>query len=144
MIHDDTPSLCFVNCALSIKNCELIRKNREINVNLGAAGVAGATYFMFCHIYARERNSRSANRQDGVPTIAHVCPHDYNENMTGTSPLSTSEHGECVWLLKDVKREIERVKFESNVKLNIRQLVNAIILAFIKEHNDELKNIRSG
>ena len=32
----------------------------------------------------------------------------------------------------------------SNVKLNIRQLVNAIILAFIKEHSDELKNIRSG
>jgi len=44
----------------------------------------------------------------------------------------------------DVKREIERVKFESNVKLNIRQLVNAIILAFIKEYSDELKNIRSG
>ena len=57
---------------------------------------------------------------------------------------NVSEHGECVWLLKDVKREIERVKFESNVKLNIRQLVNAIILAFIKEHSDELKNIRSG
>ena len=44
---------------------------------------------------------------------------------------NVSEHGECVWLLKDVKREIERVKF-------------AIILAFIKEHSDELKNIRSG
>lgn len=57
---------------------------------------------------------------------------------------NVSEHGECVWLLKEVKREIERVKFESNVKLNIRQLVNAILLAFIKEHNDELKNIRSG
>ena len=57
---------------------------------------------------------------------------------------NVSEHGECVWLLKDVKREIERVKFESNVKLNIRQLVNAIILAFIKEHSDDLKNIRSG
>lgn len=57
---------------------------------------------------------------------------------------NVSEHGECVWLLKEVKREIERVKFESNVKLNIRQLVNAIILAFIKEHNDKLKNILSG
>ena len=57
---------------------------------------------------------------------------------------NVSEHGECVWLLKEVKREIERVKFESNVKLNIRQLVNAIILAFIKEHCDELKNIRPG
>ena len=57
---------------------------------------------------------------------------------------NVSEHGECVWLLKEVKSEIERVKFESNVKLNIRQLVNAILLAFIKEHNDELKNIRSG
>ena len=57
---------------------------------------------------------------------------------------NVSEHGECVWLLKEVKREIERVKFESNVKLNIRQLVNAMLLAFIKEHNDELKNIRSG
>ena len=29
-------------------------------------------------------------------------------------------------------------------KLNIRQLVNAIILAFIKEHNENLKNIDSG
>ena len=54
------------------------------------------------------------------------------------------EHGECVWLFKDVKREIERIKFESNVKLNIRQLVNAIILAFIKEHSDDLKSICSG
>ena len=57
---------------------------------------------------------------------------------------NVSEHGECVWLLKEVKREIERVKFESNVKLNIRQLVNAIILAFIKEHSEDLKNIHSG
>ena len=57
---------------------------------------------------------------------------------------NVSEHGECVWLLKEVKREIERVKFESNVKLNIRQLVNAIIVAFIKEHNEDLKNIDSG
>ena len=57
---------------------------------------------------------------------------------------NVSEHGECVWLLKDVKREVERVKFESNSKLNIRQLVNAIILAFIKEHSDDLKSIRSG
>ena len=53
VIHDDTPLLCIVNCALSIKNYELIRKSCEINVNLGAAGVAGATYFLFCHIYAR-------------------------------------------------------------------------------------------
>ena len=30
------------------------------------------------------------------------------------------------------------------VKLNIRQLVNAIILAFIKEHDDKLKNNDSG
>lgn len=57
---------------------------------------------------------------------------------------NVSEHGECVWLFKDVKREIERIKFESDVKLNIRQLVNAMLLAFIKEHGDELKNIRSG
>ena len=57
---------------------------------------------------------------------------------------NVSEHGECVWLLKEVKREVERVKFESNSKLNIRQLVNAIILAFIKEHNENLKNIDSG
>ena len=51
-----------------------------------------------------------------------------------------NKHGECVWLLKEVKREIERVKFESNVKLNIRQLVNAILLTFIKEHSNEMKN----
>ena len=55
---------------------------------------------------------------------------------------NVSEHGECVWLLKEVKREVERVKFESNVKLNIRQLVNAMILAFIKEHKEDLKHIR--
>ena len=57
---------------------------------------------------------------------------------------NVSEHGECVWLCKDVKREIERIKFESDVKLNIRQLVNAMLLAFIKEHGDDLKMIRSG
>lgn len=57
---------------------------------------------------------------------------------------NVSEHGECVWLFKDVKREIERIKFESDAKLNIRQLVNAMLLAFIKEHGDDLKDIRSG
>ena len=57
---------------------------------------------------------------------------------------NVSEHGECVWLFKDVKREIERIKFESDAKLNIRQLVNAMLLAFIKEHGDDLKMIRSG
>ena len=57
---------------------------------------------------------------------------------------NVSEHGECVWLFKDVKREVERIKFESDAKLNIRQLVNAMLLAFIKEHGDDLKDIRSG
>ena len=57
---------------------------------------------------------------------------------------NVSEHGECVWLFKDVKREIERIKFESDAKLNIRQLVNAMLLAFIKEHGKDLKNIRFG
>ena len=56
---------------------------------------------------------------------------------------NVSEHGECVWLFKDVKREIERIKFESDAKLNIRQLVNAMLLAFIKEHSENLKNILS-
>ena len=57
---------------------------------------------------------------------------------------NVSEHGECVWLFKDVKREIERIKFESDAKLNIRQLVNAMLLAFIKEHGKDLKNNRFG
>ena len=55
---------------------------------------------------------------------------------------NVSEHGECVCLLKEVKHEIERVKSKSNVKLNNRQLVNVIILAFIKEHSG-LEFIRS-
>ena len=55
-----------------------------------------------------------------------------------------SEHGECVWLFKDVKREVERIKFESDAKLNIRQLVNAMLIAFIKEYGEDLRNIHSG
>ncbi|MBQ2675289.1 MAG: hypothetical protein IJG07_11515 [Prevotella sp.] len=58
--------------------------------------------------------------------------------------IGTPLWDEFVANLKEVKREVERVKFESNVKLNIRQLVNAIIVAFIKEHNEDLKNIDSG
>ena len=38
----------------------------------------------------------------------------------------------------------EVIEFESVAKLNIRQLVNAILLAFVKEHREDLKNIRSG
>ena len=58
--------------------------------------------------------------------------------------IGTPLWDEFVANLKEVKKEVERVKFESNVKLNIRQLVNAIIVAFIKEHDDKLKNIDSG
>lgn len=57
---------------------------------------------------------------------------------------NVSEHGECVWLFREVKKEIERIKFESEAKLNIRQLVNAMLLAFIKEHAEDLKYINSG
>ena len=57
---------------------------------------------------------------------------------------NVSEHGECVWLFKDVKREIERIKFESDAKLTIRQLVNAMILAFIKEHGKDFECFHSG
>ena len=57
---------------------------------------------------------------------------------------NVSEHGKCVWLFKDVKREVERIKFESDAKLNIRQLVNAMLLEFIKEYGEDLKNIHSG
>lgn len=57
---------------------------------------------------------------------------------------NVSEHGECVWLFKDVKREVERIKFESDAKLNIRQLVNAMILAFIKEHVKDFERFHSG
>ncbi len=57
---------------------------------------------------------------------------------------NVSEHGECVWLFKDVKREIERIKFESDAKLTIRQLVNAMILAFIKEHGKDFEYFHSG
>ena len=90
----------------------------------------------------------------GAPVIAALRPHSklfFDVHLMIERPerylddfKNVSEHGECVWLLKEVKREIERVKFESNVKLNIRQLVNAIIVAFIKEHNEDLKNIDSG
>ena len=58
--------------------------------------------------------------------------------------IGTPLWDEFVANLKEVKKEVERVKFELNVKLNIRQLVNAIILAFIKGRDDKLKNIDSG
>jgi len=57
---------------------------------------------------------------------------------------NVSEHGECVWLFREVKKEVERIKFESDAKLNIRQLVNAMIFAFVKEHDKDFKNINSG
>ena len=44
--------------------------------------------------------------------------------------------------MKEVRHKIERVKSKSNVKLKNRQLVNVIILAFIKEHSG-LEIIRS-
>lgn len=56
---------------------------------------------------------------------------------------NVSKHGECVCLLKEVKHEVERVKSKSNVSLNNRQLVNVIILAFIKEHNDGYNHLAS-
>ena len=38
----------------------------------------------------------------------------------------------------------EVIEFESDAKLNIWQLVNAMLLAFVKEHRGDLKNIRFG
>ena len=58
--------------------------------------------------------------------------------------IGTPLWDEFVANLKEVKKEVERVRFESNVKLNIRQLVNAMLLEFIKEYGEDLKNIHSG
>ena len=57
---------------------------------------------------------------------------------------NVSEYGECVWLFREVKKEVERIKFESDTKLSIRQLVNAMLLAFVREHDADFANFHSG
>ena len=55
-----------------------------------------------------------------------------------TSPR-TFTHGECVWFLKGVKGTVACIKFEPIVNRNNRHSVNAVLLAFVNEHNEELK-----
>ena len=101
----------------------------------------------YCDYGKEEVQYRVAKRRHERPhQTSEKCPHHRTTSRCHRMDefKNVSEHGECVWLFKDVKREIERIKFESDAKLNIRQLVNAILLAFVKEHREDLKNIRSG
>ena len=77
VIYYDTPLLCVKNCELNMKNC-------KINVNLGVAGVAGATYFLFCNIYARARLHQITQRVGSAVHslyislslhLQHICRH---------------------------------------------------------------------
>lgn len=45
-----------------------------------------------------------------------------------------AEHGEGVWITKDLKRRLDSIKFHSGNTLGIRALVNAAIEAFLDSH----------
>jgi hypothetical protein len=44
------------------------------------------------------------------------------------------EHGEGVWITKDLKRRLDAIKFHSGNNLGIRALVNAALEAFLDSH----------
>lgn len=45
-----------------------------------------------------------------------------------------AEHGEGVWITKDLKRRLDAIKFHSGNTLGIRALVNAALEAFLDSH----------
>ena len=45
-----------------------------------------------------------------------------------------AEHGEGVWITKDLKRRLDAIKFHSDNTLGIRALVNAALEVFLDSH----------
>ena len=51
------------------------------------------------------------------------------------------EQGVAVWLPKEVKKELEKIRINSNRNIPIRTLASAIIMTYIEENKTKLEDL---
>ena len=51
------------------------------------------------------------------------------------------EQGEAIWLPKEVKKELEKIRVNSNRNIPLRTLASAIIMTYIEENKEKLENL---
>lgn len=49
--------------------------------------------------------------------------------------------GEAIWLPKEVKKEIEKIRVNSNRNIPLRTLASAIIMTYIEENKEKFENL---
>lgn len=49
--------------------------------------------------------------------------------------------GEAIWLPKEVKKELEKIRVNSNRNIPFRTLASAIIMTYIEENKEKLENL---
>lgn len=49
--------------------------------------------------------------------------------------------GEAIWLPKEVKKELEKIRVNSNRNIPLRTLASAIIMTYIEENKEKLENL---
>ncbi len=49
--------------------------------------------------------------------------------------------GEAIWLPKEVKKELEKIRVNSNRNIPLRTLASAIIMTYIEENKEKLESL---
>lgn len=49
--------------------------------------------------------------------------------------------GEAIWLPKEVKKELEKIRVNSSRNIPLRTLASAIIMTYIEENKEKLENL---
>lgn len=49
--------------------------------------------------------------------------------------------GEAIWLPKEVKKELEKIRVNSNRNIPLRTLASAIIMTYIEENKEKFENL---
>lgn len=83
--------------------------------------------------------TEEATKAEKKPKTRKRSKKFFEENLAKYTGFG--EQGVAVWLPKEVKKELEKIRINSNRNIPIRTLASAIIMTYIEENKTKFENL---
>lgn len=83
--------------------------------------------------------AEEATETEKKPRTRKTSKKFFEENIAKYTGFG--EQGVAVWLPKEVKKELEKIRINSNRNIPIRTLASAIIMTYIEENKAKFENL---
>lgn len=83
--------------------------------------------------------TEEATKAEKKPKTRKRSKKFFEENLAKYTGFG--EQGVAVWLPKEVKKELEKIRINSNRNIPIRTLASAIIMTYVEENKTKFENL---